>query len=221
MTDSLGSAHYASDTVVVELFGTGYRNGFTADTFIQTSAFGGVLPGERNAFAAGYSTNGALVDVSDNVGKTNAVYAAFEVHPFAVGQTTNAAPGELVPVDSNLTFDLNLDDPLVKQYVQESLNRGRLTLTTTSLQGSGGQQSTAGFAAFWTHFNPFDDGTNIVYGPALELEATVIRPVDSDNDGLPDDWETFYFGNLARGANDDADGDGQDNLAEYLAGTIS
>lgn len=43
---------------------------------------------------------------------------------------------------------------------------------------------------------------------------------DSDNDGIPDSWETTN--GLTVGSNDsalDADGDGQNNLAEYQAGT--
>lgn len=197
----------------IELFGADFRNGFTAGTFAQDSAFGGDAPGQRNAFAAGYSTNGALVDVSNNVGKTNAAYAPFEVHPFAIGQTTNVVPGQPVPINSKFTFDLNLADPLVRQYLQEALNQGRLRLMVSGLHGSGGQQSTVGFPGFFTHFSAVGDG------PLLELNVTVVRPDDSDSDGLPDDWEMFYFGNLAQGATNDPDGDGQNNLAEYLAGT--
>jgi hypothetical protein len=46
-----------------------------------------------------------------------------------------------------------------------------------------------------------------------------IAPVDSDGDGLPDDWEIAHFGSLAHGPNGDADGDGVSNLNEYRAGT--
>ncbi len=42
---------------------------------------------------------------------------------------------------------------------------------------------------------------------------------DSDNDGLPDDWEMFYFGTLDYDGNDDNDGDGVSNLDEYNADT--
>ena len=42
---------------------------------------------------------------------------------------------------------------------------------------------------------------------------------DSDMDQMPDSWENFYFGDLSQGATDDYDGDGQSNLAEFLAGT--
>jgi hypothetical protein len=41
---------------------------------------------------------------------------------------------------------------------------------------------------------------------------------DSDNDGLPDDWEMKHFGNLSQSANGDADGDGVSNKDEYLLG---
>jgi PKD repeat protein len=42
---------------------------------------------------------------------------------------------------------------------------------------------------------------------------------DTDGDGLPDNWEDTYFGNLNEGANDDPDNDGATNIQEYEAGT--
>jgi hypothetical protein len=43
--------------------------------------------------------------------------------------------------------------------------------------------------------------------------------VDSDNDGLPDDWELTNFGNLGRDGNGDFDGDGFSDRDEYIAGS--
>lgn len=40
---------------------------------------------------------------------------------------------------------------------------------------------------------------------------------DSDLDGLPDGWETFYFTNLAQGPAGDPDGDFSSNESEYAA----
>jgi len=42
---------------------------------------------------------------------------------------------------------------------------------------------------------------------------------DSDQDGLIDDWEMLHFGNLTQAATNDFDLDGQDNYAEFIAGT--
>ena len=43
----------------------------------------------------------------------------------------------------------------------------------------------------------------------------VVKPDDTDNDGLHDDWERGYFGKLAFGKWDDPDGDGWPNVVEY------
>lgn len=43
---------------------------------------------------------------------------------------------------------------------------------------------------------------------------------DLDGDGLPNDWELLYFGGETNAiASADPDGDGSDNLTEYIAGT--
>lgn len=43
--------------------------------------------------------------------------------------------------------------------------------------------------------------------------------IDSDRNGLPDDWEIKHFGYLGVDRNDDPDGDETSNLREHLAGT--
>lgn len=198
----------------IELFGVGFRNGFDAASFHQCAPFGTNAPGQRTAFASGWSTNGLLVDVSNNVGKTNVAFPRFEVAPFAIGQTTNAAPGQLVPPGAKITFDLNLDDPLVLAYVQAGLNSGRLRFMITGLQVNGGQFGQPNYPDFATRFNEA-----VVDPTCLELEGVAARDADTDADGLPDDWEKFYFDRSASGANDDPDGDGMKNLDEFRAGT--
>ena len=216
----------------VELFGAGFRGGFTnsESTFVPYAATnypqdgpfyvvqGGGNHSNRVAYAAGFDTHGVLVDVSNNVGDdgTNEIANPFEVAPFAVGQTTNVASGQLMPLRSQLTFEFNLEDPLIYQYVQNGLNDGNLSFVATSFtKASLGGPPT--YPNFYTIFAPV--ATN--YFPSLEIEGEVIRPgVDSDNDGLADDWENFHFGTLLGDASSDADRDGLSNRAEQQAGTI-
>jgi hypothetical protein len=207
----------------VELFGAGFRGGYTAATFQQDTTFladpnGGYFT-NRTAYAAGFDTNGALVDVSNNVGDdgTNELASPFEVAPFAVGQTTNVAPGQLMPVGSQLTFDLNLGDPLIYGYLQNGLNDGNLSFVASALVNAsfGGAPN---YPNFYTIFSSIASSNEY---PLLDIEGEIVRTnFDSDGDGLPDDWENFYFGSLLYGATNDVDGDGVNNLAEYHAGTI-
>jgi hypothetical protein len=224
----------------VELFGAGFRGGFTNEdnvfvpwastNYPQTGPWSSdpnysifdpnaVFYAVRVAYAAGFNTDGLLVDVSDNVGDDGTAEIAhpLEVAPFAVGQSTNVAEGGLMPVGSQLTFDLNLDDPLIYAYVQNSLNEGNLSFVASSLVPAS-QTGPATYASFYTIFSSVADTNQF---PLLDIEGTVVRTnVDSDADDLPDDWENFYFGTLAGGATNDPDGDGVNNLAEYRAGTI-
>ncbi|MFN0066721.1 MAG: hypothetical protein ACKVYV_03700 [Limisphaerales bacterium] len=213
----------------VELFGAGFRGGYTAASFLEDSPYGQVNPftssnitiATRHAYAAAFDTNGALVDISNHVGQRNAGWTQpeFEVRPWAVGQTTNAAPGELVPDDARFTFEVDLADPLVAGALQRALHEGRLRLVVSSLHpagqvggpvGGGGQGS----------FPLWATKENLVYDPPhLELDGRVMRDTDTDGDGLPDDWEDFHFGDLADGATDDYDQDGAGNGEEFRAGT--
>ncbi len=64
--------------------------------------------------------------------------------------------------------------------------------------------------------NSITDRNPIINGLTLEQEES---PGDSDNDGLPDSWETLYFGNLSQSGSDDFDHDGLTNAEELLSGT--
>jgi hypothetical protein len=66
-------------------------------------------------------------------------------------------------------------------------------------------------------------GRQRVVGGGLDLGAYEVQPVSSFNDGIPDWWRQWYFGNAAvtnhlSCATCDATGTGQNNLFKYLAG---
>ena len=198
----------------IELFGAAFRNGYDAANFDPCAPFGSNATGERNGYAAGWSTNGALVDVSNNVGKTNQAFPRFEVAPFAIGRTATVMPGQLVPAGTKISFDLNLADPFVLAYVQSALDTGRLRLMVSSLHTSAGPFGAPNYPDFATQFNEI-----LVEPTRLELEGVAISSNDVDADGLPDDWELFRLHTLAQNGSADPDADGASNLAEYRAGT--
>ncbi|NND64538.1 MAG: hypothetical protein HKM24_01120, partial [Gammaproteobacteria bacterium] len=62
---------------------------------------------------------------------------------------------------------------------------------------------------------------NNTTGSADDTVGVNVNPIDNDtdNDGLPDDWEMDHFGDLDETATGDFDLDGATNLAEYNANT--
>lgn len=80
----------------------------------------------------------------------------------------------------------------------------------------------------WARYTPVHgyQGTDAVLVAATDglvtglpaLVSFVVAPTDADTNGLPDAWEYAYFTNTVAG-DEDPDGDGQDNRAEYFAHT--
>lgn len=212
--DSFLSAPDGDPGRPVELFGAGFRNGFSEETFVESAPFGAASTAGRNAYVAGFNMEGKLVDVSNNVGKTNAAWLPFPTSPFAVGVIGTVPAGEPVPAGSPVRFDLNLKDPLVLRYLKASLSLGRLRLTATWLGESGGFSGTPRYPDFATR-------ENLLYDPPqLEIGGLLVGAGDTDGDQLPDDWERHWFGGLAHSGSEDADGDGQSNQNELDWDTI-
>ena len=63
------------------------------------------------------------------------------------------------------------------------------------------------------------DVSRSVGNDAGYLDEISWAPLDSDRDGLPDDWEMAYFGNLSSDGTQDPDNDGRTNTEELSAGT--
>lgn len=119
-------------------------------------------------------------------------------------------------------------------------NRGDLRITVTSPAGTRSvlqqiNDDQSGGPTDWTywsthHFHESSQGVwtiqisderNVTFGNSLHTEL-ILRGVpikDQDRDGLDDDWELAYFGNLAARPHEDADDDGESNMAEFIQGT--
>ncbi len=59
-----------------------------------------------------------------------------------------------------------------------------------------------------------DDGSEVVSN-----SVTIVVPWDANGNGMPDDWEFSYFGDLNETADGDFDGDSFANYAEWVAST--
>src|SRR5262249_10955937 len=69
------------------------------------------------------------------------------------------------------------------------------------------------FQSFASDLTPDD------FNDTRDLFVVTLGGLDSDGDGMEDDWEMAYFGTLARDGTGDFDGDGSSDLAEFRAGT--
>jgi Bacterial TSP3 repeat len=64
-----------------------------------------------------------------------------------------------------------------------------------------------------------DDLVEGDYNDTRDIFVARLSEPDSDNDGMDDDFEVTYFGNLSRDGSGDFDGDGQRDAEEFRAGT--
>jgi len=165
----------------VELHGAGFRNGFNAGNFLETSAYG---TSERNAYPLGFGPNGNARDVSWNV------TAGFEAVPWATGTTTEVEPGDPVPLETVFTFDIDSSLPGVNSYLQQGLSEGSLWFSLSSLHPAiqqGGQ-----LAAWLTR----DDALHQIFGdlaPTLTFEVELNVPIKLSRRGTENTltWPTF------------------------------
>jgi hypothetical protein len=162
-------------------------------------------------------TGGYAVRVTDQIGSTTSRVATLmvlarpvvTVHPLS----QSAAPGETIILSAEATGT---------QPLSFSWRRNRTIITNQIIDGS---------VSFFmlselqlTNAGEYQVGVTNVAGIAvggLSAAAVITVLADSDGDGMPDQWETIHSF-LATDPTDaaaDFDGDGQSNLAEYLAGT--
>jgi hypothetical protein len=167
----------------IELYGVGYRGGWTRETFteeapFQTVSFGAQnLTSVRNAFALGFAADGSGGDVSNNV------EGGFEPNPWAVADSPGfidldgnyvaggLAAGSAVPEGRVFRFRVEATDANIAAYLQDGLNAGRLHLMVSSLFGT--SQESTDIPKFYTK-DFSDPGISYYLGPRLEAEVVLL-----------------------------------------------
>jgi len=153
----------------MELFGAGYRNGFTAQTFAENSSFTVGPPGAgvRNVFALGFDGGGNPVDVSNSLDFGNNGASGFDPVLFGLGTVVGLNPGDTVTAGQDVVFELNLASSHVREFLQQQLDDGWVGLVATSFHAA----SQGGPAVYPS----YDTKENLV-GQAgrLSLDVTVI-----------------------------------------------
>ena len=200
----------------VELFGTGFRNGLSRKTFEENTPynFGPPLGQQiRNAFALGFDAEGDAIDVSVNVRDR------FDPTPWAIGLYDDVAPGDRVPLESEMILDIDVDDPGIAAYLAESLNDGHLFFCVTSLTFVGKQKGE--FPQFYCKEHPIViDG--FAFAARLELEVEILDAecvADIDGDsmvGFLDLLAVLSAWGPCKSCDEDLDDDGMVGFSDVL-----
>ncbi|MGD9690967.1 MAG: hypothetical protein AB7K52_08595 [Phycisphaerales bacterium] len=204
----------------LEVFAVAFRNGFTSATYTESSPF---KPGMafvppwinvRHAYPVGFDSTGQAVDASSPI-KSRSL-----LHPLALGTSSTATPGELVPEGTEFTFDLPVSAPGTREYLQHGLASGRLALLLTSL-AEAQQQVTGSYANIYTR-----EANPLIFPNAAAPRLVVslflcAADVNGDADLNPDDLGDYintYFA-VPPGPGADFNRDGAidpDDLGDYI-----
>lgn len=121
---------------------------------------------------------------------------------------------DLVPNDPNGMNDIFVRDRLLGVTMLVSANaQGRPGNGPSTRPVLAADGRTVVFQSFASDLAAGD------YNDKRDVFVLKLGGVDSDGDGLDDDWEVAYFDNLSRDGLGDFDGDGASDLQEFLACT--
>ena len=104
-------------------------------------------PSVRNAFAACYDSANNFVDMS------NHPRVGFQPNVFAVGQVAGLAAGQFIPQDSVMTFQVNVADANIQNYLRQGIQAGRTFFSLSSLTFVA--QQSGNYPAFYSKENAY------------------------------------------------------------------
>ncbi len=230
ITDSAALTNYAK---VVWILGEESTVDKTFDATERTAVAGYLNAGGRlfvSGAEIGWDLGRVGVSSADEVKFfTNTLRAAYSADNAATNIVTGTANGFL----NGVTLQFNYTNPLPDMYAANfpdilRTSSGAVTAAVYGASASGAngaiiQFSNATYRTIVMGF-PFETITNAATRATVMTKAMQFlggtESNDADGDGLPNDWETLYFGGPTNAMpNADADGDGFSNLEEYIAGT--
>jgi subtilisin family serine protease/subtilisin-like proprotein convertase family protein len=164
-----------------------------------------------------------------------ALQGLFATNPAALAQISLNATSHVFTVTNTL-----LCEHVGLEVMSDHPSRGDLRITLVSPAGTRSvlqrySADTNAGPADWTYYTTHDfyessagnwtayfsdesaGATGSVLTASLKIEGVPI--VDTDHDGLDDNWELAHFGNLNQGPAGDPDHDGYSNMREQIMGT--
>lgn len=181
----------------IEVWAAGFRNGETAETFLEDSSFGGVpivapAEGSRNVFPALLDYAQVATDVSRQV------RLKLPANPLALGRIFGSSgelsPGTLVPQGSEIRFNLASASSANYVYLQNALNSGLVRLLVTTLEptsgGPGGGTGGVSYPRIYTRESVL---APLGYAPSLTLEIAITCAADFNGDDMVDDQDFVVF----------------------------
>lgn len=221
-----------------ELFGVGWRDGYDGFSFGSSSSGEGFSEQTTPYSAAdnGYvaypiigGSNNSSLDVSSSVtggfSHTSAteMTGPFDAVPWSIGRPEGVAAGNIIPADTTVEFELDLNQPGVKTYLQQSMATGAVGFFISSLHRAA-QPGTSGGGAYPQWYMKEAVGLFPNAEPAtLTIEFSTAPDAitgDYNADGSIDAldylaWKQAYGTTVAPNYGADGNGDGIVDVADY------
>ena len=174
------------------------------------------------------STNGQVYVTTRSTLQSNLVSVATDRSSFGNGTSSiplfspdgrvivfSSKASNLAANDTNLLTDIFVRDLVLSNTMVISV--GRQGMATGDCQSVNPLFAADGRTIVFQSF-----GANLAandFNGSRDLFIVRLGTGDSDGDGMDDDWEIAYFGDLSHDGTADTDGDGMTDLQEFLAGT--
>ena len=202
----------------------------TSASAVSVSADGRFIAFESTSVLAGNDTNGlADIYVLDRISNTVAL-ASVNLDGSKSGNGKSTSPlispdgryvvfmsqaSDLVANDTNGFTDVFLRDLVAGTTLLLSVNFNG-SASSNRLSANPVLSADGNVVVFESYSSDLTVGD---FNEAKDIFVFRLSAGDADGDGMADDWEMAYFGDLSRDGSGDFDGDGLSDLAEFRAGT--